>query len=97
MVKVIVNRSNHGIAVSDIAKTLGTRVSATIVSNGPKAIASANEGVPIIIKFPKEQMSTDLHGVARLLTRPEPVAAPARRRSWWSSLVSPKANEAAGQ
>ena len=98
MVKVIVNRSNHGIAVSDIAKTLGTRVSATVVSNGPKAIAAANEGTPLIIKFPREQIATDLHGVARLLTKPEPVAAPARRRSWWSALVSPNATEkAAGQ
>jgi len=61
------------------------------VSNGPKAIASSNEGTPIIIKFPKEQMSTDLHGVARLLTRPEALEAPARRRSWWSALVSPNA------
>ena len=95
MVKVIVNRSNHGIAVADIAKTLGTKVSATIVSNGPKAIASANEGTPIIIKFPKEQMSTDLYNVARLLTRPEPVATPVRRRSWWSALVSPNAAEKA--
>jgi len=96
---VIVNRSNHGIAVSDIAKTLGTPVSATIVSNGPKAIAAANEGTPIILKFPKEQMSTDLHNVARLLTRPHAQAAPARRRSWWSALTSPSnaAGKAAGQ
>lgn len=93
MVKVIVNRSNHGIAVSDIAKTLGTRVSATVVSNGPKAIAAANEGTPIILKFPREQMSTDLHNVARLLTRPVAVEAPARRRSWWSALTS-SSNEA---
>jgi pilus assembly protein CpaE len=93
MVKVIVNRANHGIAVSDVAKTLGTRVSATVVSNGPKAIASANEGTPIIIKFPREQMSTDLHNVARLLTRPTPVEAPARRRSWWSALVRPNEPE----
>jgi pilus assembly protein CpaE len=91
MVKVIVNRSNHGIAVTDIAKTLGTPVSATIVSNGPKAITSSNEGTPIIIKFPKEQISTDLYGVARLLTRPEPLEAPSRRRSWWSALVAPNA------
>jgi pilus assembly protein CpaE len=89
MVKVIVNRSNHGIAVQDIARTLGTPVSATVVSNGPKAIASSNEGTPIILKFPREQISTDLYGVARLLTRPEAEQAPARRRSWWSALVSP--------
>jgi len=99
MVKVIVNRSNHGIAVSDIAKTLGTRVSATVVSNGPKAIAAANEGTPIILKFPREQMSTDLHNIARLLTRPEAEATPARRRSWWSALTttSNAAGKAVGQ
>jgi pilus assembly protein CpaE len=99
MVKVIVNRANHGIAVQDIAKTLGTKVSATVVSNGPKAIAAANEGTPIILKFPREQMSTDLHNIARLLTRPEPEAAPARRRSWWSALTSTSnaAGKAAGQ
>jgi pilus assembly protein CpaE len=98
-VKVIVNRANHGIAVSDIAKTLGTRVAATIVSNGPKAIAAANEGTPIILKFPKEQMSTDLYNVARLLTRPTAIEAPARRRSWWSQVVSPskEAGKAAGR
>jgi septum formation inhibitor-activating ATPase MinD len=90
---VIVNRSNHGISVDDIAKTLGTRISATVVSNGPKAIAAANEGTPVIIKYPKEQMSTDLYNVARLLTRPVAIEAPARRRSWWSALVSPS-NEA---
>jgi hypothetical protein len=66
-------------------------VAATVVSNGPKAITSSNEGTPIIIKFPKEQISTDLYGVARLLTRPEPLEAPSRRRSWWSTLVSPNA------
>ena len=93
MVKVIVNRANHGIAVTDIAKTLGTRVSATIVSNGPKAIASANEGTPIITKFPREQMATDLYNVARLLTQPTPVEAPVRRRSWWAALVNANAPE----
>jgi pilus assembly protein CpaE len=99
VVKVIVNRANHGIAVSDIAKTLGTRVAATVVSNGPKAIAAANEGTPIILKFPKEQMSTDLYNVARLLTRPVAVEAPVRRRSWLSQLVSPsnEAGKAAGR
>src|SRR4029079_3069088 len=57
MVKVIVNRANHGVELQDIAKTLGTRIAATVVSNGPKAIAAANEGTPMIIKFPREQMS----------------------------------------
>jgi MinD-like ATPase involved in chromosome partitioning or flagellar assembly len=99
MVRVIVNRSNHGVSLDDIASALGTRVSATVVSNGPKAIAAANEGTPLILKYPREQMATDLHNVARLLTRPQPVEAPARRRSWWSTVTSPSktAEKAAGR
>jgi pilus assembly protein CpaE len=99
MVRVIVNRANHGVGLEDIAKNLGTRIAATVVSNGPKAIAAANEGTPLILKYPKEQMATDLHDVARLLTRPQPVEVPARRRSWWSALVpaSSTAEKAAGR
>lgn len=96
IVKVIVNRANHGVALDDIAKTLGVRVSATVVSNGPKAIAAANEGTPLIIKFPREQISTDLHNVARLLTHPQPVGASERRRSWWA-VLSPRVSEVAGK
>ncbi len=87
MVSVIVNRANHGVALDDIAKTLGMRISATVVSNGPKAIAAANEGTPLVLKFPREQISTDLHNVARLLSRPQPAAAPARRRPWWAAVA----------
>jgi hypothetical protein len=72
----------------------GTKVSATIVSNGPKAIASANEGTPIIIKFPREQMSTDLYNVARCCTGPSPWQ---RRASPFVvvGVVSPNAAEKA--
>ncbi len=93
MVKVIVNRANHGVSLDDIAQTLGTRISATVVSNGPRAIAAANEGTPLITKFPREQITTDLHGVARLLSRPEPVGVPERRRSWWA-VLAPRLSEA---
>ena len=94
MVRVIVNRANHGVSLEAIAKTLDTRVSATVISNGPKAIAAANEGTPLISKYPREQISTDLHGVARLLTQPQGVEAPARRRPWWSALVPSGSGEA---
>jgi pilus assembly protein CpaE len=95
MVKVIVNRANHGVGLDSIASTLGTRVSATIVSNGPKAIAAANEGTPLVLKYPKEQIATDLHSVARLLTQPEATSAPARRKNWWSALIPGEAGKAA--
>src|SRR6478672_5168662 len=44
IVRVVVNRANHGISLGDMSQSLGLPVSATVVSNGPKAIVSANEG-----------------------------------------------------
>ncbi|MEO8251036.1 MAG: AAA family ATPase [Chloroflexota bacterium] len=94
MVKVIVNRANYGVSLEAIAQALDTRVSATVVSNGPRAIAAANEGTPVITKYPREQIATDLHGVARLLTQPQGVTAPERRKSWWSSFIPSTSGEA---
>ncbi len=79
-VRVIVNRANHGIRLEDMAQSLGLPVAATIVSNGPKAVVAANEGMPVITKFPKERIATDLHNVARVVTRQQqPAPAPSRR------------------
>ena len=88
VVKVIVNRANHGVSINDIAEALGKPVSAAIVSNGPKAVAAANEGMPMITKFPGDRMSADLHGVARLLTREPSAAQPEKSRRWWATLAS---------
>jgi pilus assembly protein CpaE len=92
-VKVIVNRANHGIREEDIQQSLKLPVSATVVSNGPKAVIASNEGTPVISKFPKERISTDLYAVARLVTQPggQPEAAVARR-PWWAALVSRASN-----
>jgi pilus assembly protein CpaE len=93
MIRVIVNRANHGVRLPDIEQALNLPVSATIVSNGPKAVIASNEGLPVITKFPREKISTDLHNIARVIvngtaaTVPEPV-----RRSWWSTLVSRTSN-----
>ncbi len=88
-VKVVVNRANHGVRLADIEQALKLPVSATIVSNGPKAVIAANEGSPIVRRFPKERMATDLHGVARLVTNRASETAPEpARRSWISALVS---------
>jgi hypothetical protein len=63
---------------------LGLPIAATIVSAGPKAVMAANEGKPVITKFPKEKISDDLHRVARLISRPEAsVAAATAKRPWW--------------
>jgi pilus assembly protein CpaE len=86
VVRVIVNRANHGIRLDDISSALGLPVAATVVSNGPKAIVASNEGEPVVTKFPKEKISDDLHGVARLISAPEAGKAPATAtpRRWWA-------------
>ncbi len=86
-IRVIVNRANHGIRLADMESSLGLPVSATVVSNGPKAVIASNEGRPIITKFPKEKISDDLHRVARLISDPQNagIAEPsANARRWWT-------------
>ncbi len=86
VIKVIVNRANHGVSMNDIAESLGKPVSATIVSNGPKAVAAANEGMPIVMKFPNDRMSAELHSVARLLTHDSSDMPAAAGKAWWAGM-----------
>jgi pilus assembly protein CpaE len=90
VVRVIVNRANHGIRTEDMSSTLRLPISATIVSSGPKAVIASNEGKPIVTKFPREKISDDLHRVARLISEPDappqPAAAAAATRKWWTRL-----------
>jgi pilus assembly protein CpaE len=93
IIRVVVNRANHGIRTADIEQVLGLPVSATIVSNGPRAVIASNEGTPVITKFPRDKIATDLHNVARLITAGATVAAaPGGRRPWWATLVSRTSN-----
>jgi pilus assembly protein CpaE len=88
VVRVIVNRANHGIRLEDMATSLRLPVSATVVSSGPKAVIASNEGKPIVTKFPKDKISDDLHRVARLISQPDvqaPAAAPATKK-WWARI-----------
>ena len=87
-VRVVVNRANHGIKLADMEASLGMPVAATVVSNGPKAVIASNEGHPIVTKYPRERISDDLHGVARLISQPEGVATPraTSTRRWWAKL-----------
>ena len=87
VVRVIVNRANHGIRVQDMASTLGLPISATVVSNGPKAVIASNEGLPIVTKYPREKIADDLHAIARLISQPDTMttpASPAAQRRWWT-------------
>jgi pilus assembly protein CpaE len=85
-IRVVVNRANHGIRSQDMASALGLPISATVISNGPKAVIASNEGNPIVLKFPKEKMSDDLHRVARLISSPDATHAPATPSTskWWT-------------
>lgn len=89
-VRVVVNRANHGVRLPDIEQALKMPVSATIISNGPKAVVASNEGAPIITRFPRERIANDLHAVARVVTGAGhgPYTVAGRRRNWLSSLVS---------
>ena len=92
-VKVIVNRANHGVRIADIEQALKLPVSATIISNGPKAVIASNEGSPLVHRFPKDRLATDLHGVARLVSSGGDGVAPVpARRSWIAALVSRTSN-----
>jgi pilus assembly protein CpaE len=95
-IRVVVNRANHGIRVQDMATSLGMPISATVVSNGPKAVIASNEGKPVVLKFPREKLADDLHAVARLVTEPDLAPQPASQRStrrWWSRIGA-RASEA---
>lgn len=93
MIRVVVNRANHGVRLPDIEQALNLPVSATVVSNGPKAVIASNEGLPVITKFPREKISTDLHNIARVIVNGSATVAPEQvRRSWWSTLVSRASN-----
>ena len=86
VVRVIVNRANHGIKLEDISSSLGLPIAATIVSAGPKAVIAMNEGTPIVTKFPSDRIADDLHRVARLISEPSVAreTSPAvGGRRWW--------------
>jgi len=87
IVRVIVNRANHGIRVDDLSASLDMPIAATVMSNGPRAVVAANQGRPIITMFPREKIADDLHRVARLVSQPEDATDTAPvRRNWWARL-----------
>jgi len=84
-IKVVVNRANHGINLNDISASLGVPISATVESNGHKAVLASNEGQAIISKYPNERIALDLRKVAHLISKPE--VAEAVKNHGWRSLI----------
>jgi pilus assembly protein CpaE len=95
VIRVIVNRANHGIRIEDMATTLRLPISATVVSSGPKAVIASNEGKPLVTKFPNDRISDDLHRVARLISQPDATEVPEKSaavRRWWTRFGTRTSN-----
>ena len=89
-IKVVANRANHGVALRDMESALGRPVMATVVSAGATAVMAANEGQPLILRFPKERITADIHRLARIVAGLEEgglAAQPERRRFSFAALL----------
>lgn len=89
-IRVVANRANHGVKMRDMESALGRPVLATIVSAGATAVMAANEGQPLVLRFPRERITADIHRLARIVAGTEeatPVGQPDRRRWSFASLL----------
>jgi pilus assembly protein CpaE len=89
-IRIVANRANHGVKMRDMESALGRPVLATIVSAGATAVMAANEGQPLVLRFPKERITADIHRLARIVAGTEeasPVGEPDRRRWSFASLL----------
>ncbi len=89
-IRVVANRANHGVKMRDMESALGRPVLATIISAGATAVMAANEGQPLVLRFPKERITADIHRLARIVAGTEeasPVGEPDRRRWSFASLL----------
>jgi pilus assembly protein CpaE len=94
-IRVVANRSNHGVKIQDMESALGRPVIATIVSAGAAAVMAANAGTPLILRFPKEKITSDIHRLARVVAgteQPRAVAQTDKRR--WSFATLLRAGDA---
>lgn len=67
---LLVNRSNHGVSVPDVEKTIGIPVYATVRSDGPVLVRATNEGRTLVEMAPREPITADFSALAdKLLGR----------------------------
>jgi pilus assembly protein CpaE len=95
-IRVVANRANHGVAIRDMESALGRPVIATVVSAGATAVMAANAGTPLVIRFPKEKITADIHRLARVVAgteQPRGAAQPEKRK--WSFATLLRAGDAA--
>lgn len=94
-IRVVANRANHGVAIRDMESALGRPVIATIVSAGATAVMAANSGTPLVLRFPKERITADLHRLARVVAgTEEPRAVGQTEKRRWSFATILRAGDA---
>ncbi len=72
-VAMVVNRTNSGVSVSDMERTVGLPAFGSIRSAGMNLIRAANEGRTVIEMFPRERITADFDALAdRVLGAPAP-------------------------
>jgi pilus assembly protein CpaE len=89
-ISVVANRANHGVKIRDMETALGRPVIATIVSAGATAVMAANSGNPLVLRFPKERITQDMHRLARVVAGTEEarqIGQPDRRRFSFATLL----------
>ena len=87
IVRVVVNRANHGIRAAGHRGRARAAGQATW-SQRAEGDHRLERGAPVVSKFPREKISDDLHAVARLISEPDagmtgPVPA-GGKRGWWT-------------
>jgi MinD-like ATPase involved in chromosome partitioning or flagellar assembly len=86
-VLLVLNRSETGIKTDAVESNLGTRVAATVVSAGRRAVSAANRGVPLILDDTRndQRITRDLSHIAELiagdLPRPAHAGEPKNKKS----------------
>jgi pilus assembly protein CpaE len=94
-IRVVANRANHGVAIRDMESALGRPVIATVTSAGPAAVMAANAGTPLIIRFPKEKITADIHRLARVVAGTEqPRGTTQTEKRRWSFATLLRAGDA---
>jgi pilus assembly protein CpaE len=94
-IRVVANRANHGVAIRDMESALGRPVIATVVSAGATAVMAANAGTPLVIRFPKERITADIHRLARVVAGTEqPRGAVQTEKRKWSFATLLRAGDA---
>ena len=82
---LVLNRAESGINQDAVEKNLGTRVEATVVSAGKRAVSAANRGVPLVIEDARneQRITRDLGQIASLIAGEQPHSSTSGEAKSW--------------